>query len=126
MRRTSVSCALILAALAVPACGPKASDQPVQKADVALDRFLEAWTKGESPDTFAASESIQGTDPEWKAGVKLLSFLSAETKQIQESPSRFRCRVSLSLQDKQGRKYDKEVTYDVQLGDPILIGRASR
>jgi hypothetical protein len=119
---------LVLATLVGQGCGKGPSEQqPGQRAEAAVDRFLEAWTKGESPDKFAgANLGIQATDPDWKAGHRLLSFLTVDSKQSQETPPRFRCRVALTLQDRQGNKVDMDVTYDVQMGDTIVISRAPR
>ncbi len=114
--------ALGLATLAAQGCG--SSQQPVEKAEAIVDRVLDAWTRGEPASRFEdPKQSIQVTDPDWKAGCRLLSFLAIEAKQTQETTPHVRCRVALSLQDRKGKKVDKEVVYDVQLGNKILIGR---
>jgi hypothetical protein len=116
--------ALGLAALAGQGCGKRALQQPAEKAEAVVDQVLDAWTRGEPADKFAGPQQpIQAKDPDWKAGYRLLSFLTAEAKQIPEQPNHVRCRVALSLQDRAGKKVDKEVVYDVQLGDTIVIGR---
>jgi hypothetical protein len=40
-------------------------------------------------------------------------------------PDHVRCRASLSVQDAKGKRWNKEVVYDVQLGEKIAITRAS-
>jgi hypothetical protein len=115
---------MILSVLVVSGCAK--TQLPADKAEKAVEFFLDAWSRGEPPDKFAdAASPIQGTDPDWKAGYRLLSFLSAESKQNQEAPDHIRCRVALSLQDKQGNRWDKEVVYDVQIGDKKVISRVS-
>jgi hypothetical protein len=117
---------LTLPVLLAGGCGNSASKHPADKAEKIVEEFLDAWSRGESPDKFADPEqAVQGTDPDWKAGYRLLSFLNADAKQSQEMPDHVRCRVSVSLQDPKGRKWDKEVVYDVQLGEKSVIRRAS-
>jgi hypothetical protein len=107
-------------------CGANASKQPANKALAVVEQFLEAWSRGEPSNKFADSaHPIQGTDPDWQAGYRLLSFLTAEAKQSQDQPDRVRCRVALSLQDPKGRKWDKEVVYDVQMGAKSVVSRAA-
>jgi hypothetical protein len=117
---------LALSALVAAGCGNDASKQPTDKAEKVVEQFLDAWSRGEPPDKFADPDHpIEGTDPDWKAGYRLLSFLSAESKQSPDTPDHVRCRVALTLQDPKGRKWDKEVVYDVQLGEKNVIQRAS-
>ncbi len=115
---------VIFSTLLASGCGktPPATD----KAERNVEEFLDAWSRGESPDKFAdANRPMQGTDPDWKAGHRLVSFLCAETKPSEETPDHVRCRVSLALQDKKGKRWEKDVLYDVQLGDKCVISRTS-
>jgi hypothetical protein len=115
---------LILSTVAAPGCGK--AQQPADKAEKIVERFLDAWSRGEAPDKFAGTDGpIQGADPDWKAGHKLLSFLTSDLKPSPEMPDHIRCRVALSLQDKRGKRWDKEVEYDVQLGEKCVITRVS-
>jgi hypothetical protein len=119
--------AMTVLALAAPGCGKSPSEQPADKAEAVVQEFLDSWTRGEAPDKFAGpNQSIQASDPDWQAGYRLLSFLSIEAKPGPEKPNHIRCRVALSLQDPKGKKVDKEVVYDVQMGDAIVVGRVSR
>jgi hypothetical protein len=124
--RLLLNASVTLSALMAGGCGKDASHQPTDKAEKVVEQFLDAWSRGEPPDKFDGPDQlIQGTDPDWKAGYRLLSFLSAEAKQSQEKSDHVRCRVALSLQDRKGKRWDKEVTYDVQLGEKSVIRRAS-
>jgi hypothetical protein len=115
---------LILLTLVALGCGKE--KQPADKAEKTVEQFLDAWSRGAPPDKFAdAASPIQGTDPDWKAGYRLLSFLSTESKQSPEAPDRVRCRVALSLQDKTGKRWDKEVVYDVRMGEKSIIDRVT-
>jgi hypothetical protein len=114
---------LSLSTFLVPGCARGPSRQPTDRAEHLVEKALDAWSRGVSPDQFASSsESLQVTDPDWSAGSRLLSFLSVESKQ---NDGTIRCRVALSLQDRQGKKVDREVVYDVQLGDRTIIRRVS-
>lgn len=116
----------VLSALSALGCGQNDPKLAEHKAEKVVDEFLDAWSRGESPEKFAAADrTIQGSDPDWKAGHRLLSFLSDEVKGTPEKPDRIRCRVALSLQDRNGNKWDKKVEYEVQVGDKILITRVS-
>lgn len=117
---------LIFSALFVPGCGKNDPNKLVHKAEKDVERFLDAWSRGEPPDKFAGTEgTIQGNDPDWKAGYRLLSFLSDEVKQSPDTPDHVRCQVALFLQDKKGNKRDKKVVYDVQVGEKSIISRVS-
>jgi hypothetical protein len=119
--------ALLLSALALQGCAKNSSKKKWDKADAVLDQVLNSWVRGESPDKFAdPNQPIQADDPDWKAGYRLLSFLNFETNPGDKGPEHFRCRVTLSLQNRQGKQLQKEVVYDVQLGDKIIIARSSQ
>ena len=131
MCRKCVCCLLgvivTFTALVAVGCGKKAPPQPAEKAERMVEVFLDAWSRGEPADKFSDAENpIQGTDPDWKAGYRLLSFLSADAKQNENQPDHILCRVSLYLQDKKGKKQEKTVVYDVQLGEKSVIHRAAR
>jgi hypothetical protein len=115
---------MVLLTLVAPGCGKP--QVPTDRAEKDVEEFLDAWCRGESLDKFAAADRpIQGTDPDWKAGHRLMSFLCAETKQSQETPGHVRCKVALFLQDQKGKRWDREVLYDVQLGEKSIISRVS-
>jgi hypothetical protein len=116
---------IILALLALAGC--KKDDAAQQnKAEAAIDKALDAWARGESADKLTTgSPPIQIDDPDWKSGVRLLSFLTAESKPSTAAPGQFHCRVSLALQDRAGKKSEKEVHYEVALGATISITRVT-
>lgn len=98
--------------------GPAATQQ---KAEAAIDKALDAWVRGESPDKLAG---IRIDDPDWKSGARLLGFLTSQSNPVDGNPNRVRCRVSLTLQDRSGKWLDREVEYQVQIGDPTKVERA--
>jgi hypothetical protein len=115
---------LVLFALVAQGCGKESAKTVTVKAEKAVEEFLDAWSKGESLDRFESDHPrISASDPEWKAGMRLLSFLSVDTK-IQEDMSLCRCRFALSLRDGQGKTVDKQVVYEVVPGKKYVISRA--
>jgi hypothetical protein len=124
--RALVFAGITFSAVFAGGCGNNASKQPADKAEKVVELFLDAWSQGEPADKFAEpGHAVQGTDPDWQAGYRLLSFLTAEATPNPEMPDHVRCRVALSLQDQKGRTWDKEVEYDVQLGEKSVLRRKS-
>jgi hypothetical protein len=124
--RTFVLIGATLSTLFGGGCGRNAAKQPTDKALEVVETFLEAWNRGDPADKFAdAAQPVQGSDPDWKAGCRLMSFLTAEVKQSQETPNLFRCRVALSLRHPRGQMVEKEVVYEVQMGEKNVVRRAS-
>lgn len=118
--------ALVMSALAVQGCGTSSTRHDLNRAQAALDQVLDSWARGEAPTRYADdSEAIRATDPDWKAGYRLLSFLSVDAKPIEEKPGHVLCRVSLVLKEPKGKQVEKEVTYHVQVGDKVIIERKS-
>ncbi len=118
---------LALGALVALGCGKGPPKQPAERAEAVVERFLDAWSRGDSPEQFAAPDGpVQATDPDWRAGYRLLSFLAADSQQGPDGPDHFRCRFALSLRDRKGRKVDKQVVYDVKLGEKSVVARAPR
>ncbi len=108
-----------LAAVSLAGCSQGASDTDVTlaKAQAAVDDALNGWTRGEPAEKFACS------DPDWKGGARLLSFLTADARIVRANPPEVRCQVALTLKDRHGKQRDRTVAYLVQLGDPVTIRR---
>lgn len=121
-------CALVaLLALTAQGCNKGAPKTPADRAEAVVEEFLDAWSRGESPAKFESSHPTTAvSDPDWKAGARLLSFLCTETKPGEQSTPLFRCRVALSLRDRQGRAVNREVTYEVVPGEKYVIRRVRR
>lgn len=116
---------LILGALTPCGCG-SSREQPADRAERAVEQFLDAWSRGESPEAFAnADQSITGTDPDWAKGYKLVSSMTVDRKPLPDQPDHIHCRVMLSVRDRSGNKLDREVTYDVLAGEKTVIRRVS-
>ncbi len=113
---------IVVCLLAPLGCQTESHRTTQQKAEAALDRALDAWVRGESPDKLP---SIRIDDPDWRAGQRLLGFLTSQSSPTEGKPNRFRCRVALTLQDRSGKRFDREVEYSVEVGEDVAIERAA-
>jgi hypothetical protein len=111
----------------VTLCGCGASSvPPADRAERAVEQFLDAWSRGENPEKFAsADQPLSGTDPDWENGYRLVSSLTIERKPVADQPDHVQCRVALSLRDPSGKQLERQVVYDVQVGERTVIRRVS-
>jgi hypothetical protein len=112
--------ALVLGLLAPAGCKKDAAGDAQRRAEAALDRALDAWVRGEPPDRL---EGIRVDDPDWRAGRRLIGFLVSRSDVVDGARDEVRCRVALTLQDRSGRRVDREVEYRVRLAEPVSIER---
>jgi hypothetical protein len=117
MRRckTVVVVLLVLA----PGCGPKAEHG---RAEEVVKTSLDAWKGGEKPQQLT-DRAIDIAEPDWKAGYRLLDYqVKTASAQPQQGP---RVVVVLTLQNRAGKKSNKEVAYEVIFKDDkrASIGR---
>src|SRR5262245_41608174 len=92
-------------------CGPKAE---LGRAEEVVKTSLEAWKGGENPQRLT-DRAIDIAEPDWKAGYRLLDFqLKNASSQPQQGP---RVVVVLTLQNRAGKKMNKEVAYEVIFKD---------
>lgn len=105
-----------LLALVILGCGGDAVD--LDKAKTAVTTSLSKWKDKGTPQQL---EGIDIADPDWSGGYQLLDFrIKDAAAQPQQGP---RVVVVLNLKDRRGKKMDKEVAYEVIIGDKIKIGR---
>ena len=113
------STALVVLLAFASGCGPKAE---LDRAEKVVRTALEAWKGGGSPQQLT-DQAIEIVEPDWKAGYRLLDFqLKNASTQPQQGP---RIVVVLTLQNRAGKKANKEVAYEVVFKDPnkVSIGR---
>jgi hypothetical protein len=111
-----------LAALAGSGCGASVSQQELDQARDAVQSGLEAWKKGEPPSRLKAlTPPVEFSDDSWARGEKLLDFRLNNAEGKPGTP--LRCTVSLTLQDRRGKTLEKEVVYEVKLGNPRVVAR---
>ena len=110
---------LIALLVFVCGCGPKAD---LDRAENAVRESLEAWKAGGQPHQLS-DWAIDIAEPDWKAGFRLLDFqVKNASAQPQQGP---RVVVVLTLQNRAGKKLNKEVAYEVNFKDQgkVSIGR---
>lgn len=89
-------------------------------AKTAVKTALDQWKESGTPKQLV-EQAIEIVDPDWSAGYRLLDYeLKSVTAQPQQGP---RVVAKLQLQDRAGKKLNKEVAYEVLLGDKVKIGR---
>lgn len=91
----------------------------IDRARQEMQTALDAWKKGDS--LAKLGKMVQMTDQDWKAGLRLLSYEVKRAEGLQGE--NVRCWVVLSLQNRQGKMLEKEVVYEIRLGDKTVIGR---
>ncbi len=121
-RWASVVAALLTMVVAVSGCGgpaPRPADRDAALA--ALRTALEAWQKGDPPDSLRQRQPpIVMVDPAWGQGTKLARF-AIETDLAQPSGYDLGCPVRLWLGD--GRKEPRRVKFTVATSPQLVVTR---
>lgn len=113
---------LALALAALTGCEPAASPADPAAAQQALTRALDAWKKGDAPESLAtASPSITVADQQWQKGAKLLEYVVAEKSAASGFDQSFT--VTLTLDDPAGKKTQK-AAYSVSTHPKLVVVRA--
>jgi hypothetical protein len=119
--RSLFTVALVLGLLTLAGCKKDdAAGAAQRRAEAALDRALDAWVRGEPPEGL---EGIRVDDPDWRGGQRLVGFLVTRSGVVEGAKDEVRCRVALTLQDRSGRRVDREVEYRVRIAEPVSIDR---
>lgn len=102
--------------------GHKFSQAELDRARQALEASLDSWKKGEALEKLRSRpEPIQFAE-EWpKQGLKLLDYQVLGTEHTDMETMRFS--VKLTVQDRRGKREERQVTYVVAIKPPITIGR---
>jgi hypothetical protein len=120
--RSLFTVALVLGLLIPAGCQKDAADAAQRRAEAALDQALDSWVRGEPPDRL---KGIRVDDPDWRAGQRLVSFLVSQSGRVEGVQDEVRCRVALTLQDRSGRRMNREVEYRVRITEPVSIERVA-
>lgn len=101
-------------------CGGGAKPD-VESARTALKTALDSWQKAEASTKLkTASPAIEFADDERRLGMRLQSY-EIGTPTI--AGDQIRCKATLSLLDKKGKKLEREAVYMVALKSPVVISR---
>jgi hypothetical protein len=102
--------------------GHKFSQEDLDRARRALETSLDAWKKGERPEKLRSlPEPIEFAE-EWpRDGLRLLDYQITGTEHTDAEVMRFS--VKLTVQDRRGRREERQATYAVALKSPIAVGR---
>ena len=125
-RRPSLAWLVALIATACLAgCGVRQRAAPldVELAREVLKTSLEAWKKGDSPDTLKnGSPSIIAQDPDWVTGARLVAYtLDGDDKRVAEN---LFVPVKLTLKLKNGKQATKNVTYVIGTSPQVMVFRS--
>lgn len=94
----------------------------LNRARELLESALESWKKGEMPEKLRARpEPIEFAEEGLKSGLRLLDYQILDCKYTDAEMMRFS--VKLTVQDRRGRRQERQATYAVALKSPIAIGR---
>jgi hypothetical protein len=110
IRALSLVSAVVLLALVAGCGGGPDLDKSKEVVKTALDK----WKGGAIPADLSG-DAITMSDPDWLASSKLLDYeLKDASAQPQQGP---RVVVKLNLQNRAGKKLDKEIAYEVLIQD---------
>ncbi len=110
--------------LSLVGCSSEGKNQPLDKgtAQSSLTRFLDAWSKGEKPESLEAmSPRIVGRDSDWDAGKKLVRYTLGATS---EDGSNLHIKAELVTSAAKTPESKQTVEYIVGTSPVITIFRA--
>jgi len=116
--RMAAGCLLVLAL----GCGPEPTP-PVDTADAAVQLrvVLDAWKAGEPFDSLASrTPPIVFNEPLWRDGAKLVEY---ELGEVELHGRQGKCRVKLTLQEKDGKSAERRIGYQIDTTPSVVILR---
>jgi hypothetical protein len=111
-----------VALLFLPGCrGGLGPDADRDVADKALRTAMEAWQNGKPQDDLEKEQpAIIMNEDDWRMGKRLIEF---KIEECTLSGRQVRCRVRLKLQDKDGKKAERNAVYVIDTTPRIVIVR---
>jgi len=120
MTRTRVLPLALLVALA--GCGgAKHSKADIERGQKALTSALDSWKANEPADKLKALPDPVEYAEEMRRTHKLTDYSVGQPNA--SDPAVIRYPVTLKLQDRKGKAFDREVVFEVKLGNPVVISR---
>jgi predicted small lipoprotein YifL len=123
MKRLIHTWLMAAAMVCVAGCGKKApAPANPDTARQALTEALDTWVQGGSADALAKlTPPIYFNDPQWKAGKRLKHYQIKGG--LEEFGRQLRCTVSLALEDEEGKTEERDVPYQIDTHEVIVIAR---
>ncbi len=124
-RSSSAWLVAVITSASLAGCGvsQRAAPLDVVLAREVLNTSLEAWKKGESPDSLKnGSPSIIAQDPDWVTGARLVAYApDGEDNRVAEN---LFVPVKLTLKLKNGKQVTKNVTYVIGTSPQVMVFRS--
>jgi len=122
VKKSALAAGLCLLA-AISGCGRSKVDPPVDagRAAEVLQTALSSWKDGAAyGDLPRRNPPIYFNEREWEAGAKLLKFSAGKVDLMGRQG---RCLVKLSLQTKDGKSIEREISYLIDTEPRVVITR---
>ncbi len=97
-------------------------DADLEQADRVLETALEAWKSGKTPQELEQGQSILMNEDDWRTGKRLLDF---KMEKGALSGRQVRCRVRITLRDKDDKTVERSAVYIIDTTPRIVIVRDS-
>jgi predicted small lipoprotein YifL len=123
MKRRLHTWFMAAAVVCLAGCGKKAPEPAnPDTARQALTESLNTWVQGGSADALEKrTPPIYFNDPQWKAGKRLKRYQIKGN--LEEFGRQLRCTVLLSLEDEEGRTEERDIPYQIDTHEVIVIAR---
>jgi hypothetical protein len=115
---------IVLALCLVPGCGKSLGpDADPDQADRVLETALQAWKSGKTPEDLEKGQpSILMNEDDWRTGKRLLDF---KMEKGALSGRQVRCRVRITLREKDDKTVERSAVYIIDTTPRIVIVRDS-
>ncbi|QEG23980.1 hypothetical protein MFFC18_38850 [Mariniblastus fucicola] len=108
--------------LLLTGCGNNEDQMKMEFAEATVKQSLEAWQQGKKPAELEAEEEpVRFFDDDWNLSNKLLDFEIRKT--YMESDGTARCAVTLTVQDRQGKRNEVKCTYQIVSDPKVVVAR---
>ena len=110
-----------LTALAAGGCGGAAKAE-LAAATEGVQAGLDLWKGGQTPAGLGGrTPPVEFHDDDWRQGARLVDYRVVKAYRSDDGTSR--CAVVLSLAARNGRKWEREVVYQVKPGASLVVAR---
>ncbi|HWG41945.1 MAG TPA: hypothetical protein VN688_04105 [Gemmataceae bacterium] len=127
MKRCSFSvaatCLVLALLLLAPGCKRTLSQKELDRGRAILETGLQAWEKGERPDTLQKLDPpVYFRDEDWTKGMRLTAWeITSTNGSVSDLTPRYE--VVLTLADRKGKTIRRQVVYQIERKETIAIVR---